>query len=42
MIIAKSVHDTVSELSMRKNRGGGGRIDALCVSFDDDNHNGNL
>ena len=41
VIVAKSVHDAVPELSMREDRGGGGRIDGLCVSFDDDNHNGN-
>lgn len=40
MIITEPVHDAVPELSVGKDRGGGGRIDGLGVGFDDDDHNG--
>ena len=40
MIVAKSMNDAVPHLSVGEDGGGGGRIDGLGVSFDDDDHDG--
>ena len=40
MVVAKSVDAAVPHLSVGEDWGGGGRIDGLGVSFDDDDHDG--
>ena len=40
VVVAKSVDDAVPHLSVGDDGGGGGRIDGLGVSFDDDDHDG--
>ena len=40
MVVAKSVDDAVPHLSVGDDGRGGGRIDGLRVSFDDDDHDG--
>ena len=38
--ITKLIHETFPELCVGNGRGGGGGVDGLCVSFDDNNHDG--
>lgn len=40
MVVAYSVDDAVPHLSVGEDGGGGGGIDGLGVSFDNDDHDG--